>query len=510
MKLNRSKNTKRSIFWGGMSKIVMLVFPFLVRSVIIKTVGIDYLGLSGLYTSILEILNLTELGVGAAIVYSMYKPIAENDTETICALQNLFKKIYRYIGLVILVVGIGILPFLTSLIHGEVPTGANIYLLYLIYLGNTVVGYWLFAYKTSLLNAYQRYDIVSVVTMILNILLNVVQIVVLLTFKNFYFYALVFPIITILINFVNAYYANKLFPELQCAGTVSKELKADIKKRVAGLMMSKIAFRARYSLGNIVVSAFLGIKLVAIYNNYFYIANALTAFLTIIIVSMGAGIGNSIATESVAKNEKDMEILNFSYLSVSFFCFCFLLCLYQPFMQLWMGQEYMLSDGLMIWFAFFFLSEKALSIPGQYYDASGLWWEGKWKGVIEVSIHLVLISLMSWQWGIKGTLVSTVLSMTFVGLPLLCYYLFRYYFKKAFIKFVVKQVVLLLLFSGIGLGTFYASKYVAGLFDTNLVFYLLVRASVTLVSSVGLYLIVFGRTKICRNSIQWCKTRIIR
>lgn len=124
MNLERSKNAKRSILWGIIYKIVMLVFPFLVRSAIIKTIGIEYLGLSGLFTSILEILNLTELGVGSAIVYSMYKPIAENDTKTMCALLNLFKKIYRIIGLIIAIIGLCLMPFLRNLIHGDIPSNA--------------------------------------------------------------------------------------------------------------------------------------------------------------------------------------------------------------------------------------------------------------------------------------------------------------------------------------------------------------------------------------------------
>lgn len=510
MNLERSKNAKRSILWGIFYKTVMLVFPFIVRSVIIKTVGIEYIGLSGLFTSILEILNLTELGVGSAIVYSMYAPIAENDTKTICALLNLFKKVYRIIGLVIAVVGLCLIPFLGNLICGDIPQNANIYILYIIYLANTVSSYWLFAYKTCLLNAYQRNDVVSVVGLCVNLVLNISQILLLILFENFYLFVVAFPISSFLTNIINAYFAKKLFPKYTCSGQVSQKMKYDIKKRVSGLMLAKIAYRARFSVGNIVVSAFLGIRLLALYNNYFYIVNALTGFLTVIIVSIAAGIGNSIAMDDKEKNEKDMKILNFSYLSISFFCYCFLLCLYQPFMRLWVGLENVLDNHLMIWFALFFLSEKCLSIPGQYYDSAGLWWKGKWKGLIEVSIHLILILLMGWNWGILGILLSTTISMIFVGFPLISYYLYKYYFQKKYYAFMCKQLKLYFILSVMGLVVYYITDCFSSLLQLNIIADMMVRIIVSGIIAMSLYLFIFYRTLIFKESFQWCRKRLIK
>lgn len=510
MNLERSKNAKRSILWGIIYKIVMLVFPFLVRSAIIKTVGIEYLGLSGLFTSILEILNLTELGVGSAIVYSMYKPIAENDTKTMCALLNLFKKIYRIIGLIIAIIGLCLMPFLRNLIHGDIPSNADIYVFYILYLANTISTYWLFAYKTCLLNAYQRNDIISIVGLGISLILNISQILLLILFKNFYLFVVAIPISTVMTNVINAYLVKRLFPEYNCCGQIPQKMKTDIKKRISGLMLAKIAFRARYSIGNIVVSAFLGIKLLALYNNYFYIVNALTGFLTVIIVSIAAGIGNSIAIDGKEKNEHDMKILNFSYLSISFFCYCFLLCLYQPFMELWVGSEYMLDNHLMVWFALFFLSEKCLSIPGQYYDSAGLWWDGKWKGLIEVSIHLVLILIMSWKWGILGTLLSTTISITFVGLPLVSYYLYKYYFHKKHYKFMYQQLGLYLVLSIIGLVVYYTTNFCSSLLQLNIIVDMFVRIILSAIFALSLYLAIFYKTLIFKESLQWCLIRFIK
>ena len=147
MIINRTKNTIWNILWGVLNKIINIVLPFISRTVVIYILGSEYIGLSSLFTSILQVLNLAELGVSSAIVFSMYKPIAEDDDKTICALMNLYRKLYRIIGCIILAIGIMLMPFLDHFIKGTYPGDINIYILYLLYLSNTVIGYFIFAYK---------------------------------------------------------------------------------------------------------------------------------------------------------------------------------------------------------------------------------------------------------------------------------------------------------------------------------------------------------------------------
>jgi len=145
----------------------MVVLPFITRTVMIYTMGMQYVGLGGLFTSVLQLLSFAELGIGGVLVFSMYKPIAENDDSKVCALLNFYKKAYRIIGFIILVAGLLIMPFLRNLIAGDLPEGINLYLLYAVYLLNNVLGYFLFAYKQSLLAASQRIDIISKISMVL-------------------------------------------------------------------------------------------------------------------------------------------------------------------------------------------------------------------------------------------------------------------------------------------------------------------------------------------------------
>ena len=184
MKLERTKNAARNIAFDGIMEMVNMLFPFVIRSVMLHFLGTEYLGLNGLFKSLLMFLNLAELGVGSAMVYSMYKPIAEDDTPTICALLRLYRTLYRIIGLAIAVVGICLIPVLRSFIKDDLPAGMNLYVLYLMNLGNTVLTYWLFAYRSSLLQAHQRRDVISKVTLAVRVSEYILTILILVFTQN--------------------------------------------------------------------------------------------------------------------------------------------------------------------------------------------------------------------------------------------------------------------------------------------------------------------------------------
>lgn len=216
MKLDRTKNAIRNFFWGIINRVITLLLPFIARTIIINSLGAEYLGLNNLFTSILNVLSLAELGVGTALVYAMYKPIAEENKEQICALLKLYRTCYRFIGGVILLAGLTLVPFLPKLVHGSLPSGINLYVLYSIFLSNTVLSYFLFAYKQSLLQAHQRTDICSNVGSIINISMNIIQIVVLLRFRNYYLYILLKPVFTVITNIVIAHVTTRMYPEYVC------------------------------------------------------------------------------------------------------------------------------------------------------------------------------------------------------------------------------------------------------------------------------------------------------
>ena len=427
---SRTKNASRNIIFGLINKTIHLVFPFIIRSVIIQTLSSEYLGLSSLFTSILQVLNLAEMGFSSAIVYNMYKPVAEHDSATICALLNLYKKIYRVIGIIVLIIGLALMPFLNNFIQGSTPENTNIYILYMLYLFNTVSTYFLFAYKSALINAHQRNDIVSNVHTITSLMQFILQIIVLLIYKNYYYYIVIQCITAMLNNILVAIIAKHKYPQYICRGDVSKEQKKDIRKRVTGLMIQKVCATTRNSLDSIFISSMIGLTAVAIYSNYYTIMTAIIGVMGIVTSSTTASVGNSIVSESVRKNYNDMNKFNTIYMWISGWLTICLACLYQPLMRLWMGEENMFPYGVVILFCIYFYALKMGDIRYIYSEAKGLWYENRYRAIAESIANIILNLILGHFFGVYGIITGTLISLLIINFGYGSQILFKYYFPK--------------------------------------------------------------------------------
>lgn len=428
MKTERAKNAKRNVLFGMVNRGINLFLPFAVRTAFMYTLGLEYLGLSSLFTSILTVLNLTELGVGSAIVYHMYKPIAEDDEETLCALLNYYRKVYKVIGIVVLAAGLLLIPFLPMLIKGGYPADINLSVLYVLYLIDTVSSYLLFAYYNSLLNAFQRNDITSNIGSGITIFRYLLQAFVLFAFRNYTLFIVVIPITTIISNIATAIVARKLYPQYTCRGDISIETKKDIGVKVRGMLITKIQAVTRNSFDSIFISAFLGLWISAIYSNYYYIMSNIVAVMFIIIASITSGIGNSVASESVEKNYADMNKINFIYMWISGWCTICLACLYQPFMRLWAGAEKMFPVSVMLLFCIYFYVLKIGDIRGVYFEVNGLWWENRYKAIAESVSNIVLNYFLGKYFGVYGILLATILTIVIINFGYGSRIVFQYYF----------------------------------------------------------------------------------
>ena len=441
MKIERTKNATRNIIFGVLLKIYQLLGPFILRTIFIYTLGMQYLGLNSLFTSILSVLNLAELGVGSALVFSMYKPIAENDTEKICALMNLYKLYYRIIGLVILIIGLILVPFIPNLISGSVPKEVNIYVLYIMNLCATVLSYWLFAYKTCLFGAHQRNDVTSKVMMISSTLQYIVQAVLLVIIPNYYLYLIITIATQIFNNLYAAYKCNKMYPDYNARGKLSKAEVKVINGKVKDLFTAKLGGVVVDSADTIVISMFLGLTTLAIYNNYFYIMSSIFGFITIIFNSCTAGVGNSLIVESEDKNYNDLKKFLYIICWIASVCTCCLLALYQPFMKIWVGDKSMLSFNLVICICIYFFVRNMNTLINMYKDAAGMWHEDKWRPLVVALANLGLNVILVQYIGLFGILLSTILTMIFIGMPWLIYNLFTVIFKRSAFEFTIKMLM---------------------------------------------------------------------
>jgi len=285
MQINVVKNAKRNMLFGSVNRVVVLLIPFVKRFIILKVLDSQYLGLGSLFHSIIQVLSLSELGFSSAMVYNMYKPAAEGNVAKMNALLNFYRRAYSIIGVVILGVGLCIIPFLPRLIKGTYPEDINLTTLYLIYLVNTAISYFLFAYKSSLLVVHQRDDVNSAINTLLSVGLTGCQIAILLIAKNYYLFSLLMPLFTVANNLLIGWRTKSLFPQYKAEGELEKEDKVVIKKIVAGTFTQHACGVTRNGLDSIYISAFLGLSLTAIYNNYYMILTGIMSFIGIYTVA---------------------------------------------------------------------------------------------------------------------------------------------------------------------------------------------------------------------------------
>lgn len=487
-KIERTKNATRNIIFGVILKAYQIIVPFLMRTAMIYLMGVQYLGLNSLFTSILQVLNLAELGVGSAMIYSMYKPIAEDDNATICALMKLYKTYYRIIGLVIAVIGCALTPFIPKLISGDVPDNLNIYLLYLLNLGATVLSYWLYAYKNCILQAHQRVDIVSKVSLVTSTIQYALQLLVLWLFKDYYLYVIVLLATQALTNIATAMCADRIYPQFKPKGQIATEEKKAINNRIKDLFTSKIGGIIYDSADTIVISSFLGLTALAIYQNYFYILNAITGLITVVFSACTAGIGNSIVVETKGKNYKDLNKFTIIICWGAGFCAVCLLCLYQPFMELWVGKDLMLSSSAVICFVVYFFVRQLNSLFNTYKDASGMWHEDRFRPLVAALTNLALNLILVQFIGLYGILISTVLAIVCVGMPWLLHNLFTVIFEKKYLVGYLKNLLYycFIILISCTITYFICTKVNAGLITT-----LVIRGAICVVLPNLIYLFAY-------------------
>ena len=503
---SRSKNVVRNLRSGFLYKVVQIIFPFIIRSVIINILGVEYLGLDSLFVSILQVLNLAELGFSSAVTYSMYKPIVDNDKKTICALLNSYKRIYRIIGIIILMGGLLILPFLRNLIDGAVPD-TNIYILYCAYLMNTVISYMLFAYKTALLNAHQRSDIATNIQAIVSLLQYLAQIMVLVVFRDYYLFVAIMCIATILNNILVAVVVKKKYPEYICTGKISKEQRKDIRKKVTGLLVYKICATTRNSLDSIFISSMVGLTAVAIYSNYYTIMFAIVGIMGTLISAATASVGNSLVTESEEKNYNDMKRFDFLYMWVSGWLAVCLACLYQPLMQLWMGVENMFSYEIVILFCIYFYALKMGDIRALYSDAKGLWYENRFRTVAESIVNILLNWTLGYFFGVPGIIVATLISLLIIGFGYGSQILFRHYFVHEKVsKYFLRHATYALVTIMVGAVTYFVCSFIS----LDGIWGLVAKVTVCVVLPNLIYLTVYRNTKIYKDSAVFVKRILSR
>ena len=326
----------------------------------------------------------------------------------------------------ILAAGLIIIPFLKVLVKDpELPGGLNLYACYLIFLFNSVVSYLLYGYMNSLPLAFQRRDILSRVDMSMAVLRCIMESMLLISSDNFYLYLLSMPLITILRNLLTATVMRRLYPDITCRGKLHKEQIVDLHKRVYGLFLNKLTVSSRNGIDTICISAFISLAAAGIYSNYYIIMAGLISVSIMICQSMMASVGNSIVTESRDKNYTNMRSFDFIYMMVAGWATACLICLYQPFISLWLGVGMKLGPDVVLGLGLYFYILKAGDIRWVFHEGAGLWYECRFITIGETIANLVLNILLCSVWGIAGIVYATVITVFVTNMLLFPEVLFR-------------------------------------------------------------------------------------
>lgn len=444
---SRLKNSALNFASGFLGRVLTILLNFVVRTIFIYCLNEAYLSVNGLYSNILTVLSLAELGFGSAMVYRMYTPVATKDYEKTAALLHFYKKIYAVIGVVIFVLGLCVIPFMDYIIKDK-PDVPGLTLYYIIFLINTTISYWFASYKASVLSADQKDYIKTNVQNATTILQSALQILLLLVFRKYLLYLLVQLGCNIFLNLYVAHLVDKRYPKIKehRDARLSLEDREQIKKDAEALVLSRFGHVALNGTDNIIVSAVVGVLWVGRLSNYTLICDSVTSVLCQITAAITGSLGNFFATEKKSAGYslfKKVEFLNFWLYGFSFIALAVLL---DPFVQLWAGGRFVLGLPISIAIAINFFVAGYMNTLWVFRSTLGLFKQGKYRPIIVALVNIVLSIVLGKVWGVFGVLFATFLSRASINLwydPIILHkYGFEVSCKPFFIRYL-KRILLL-------------------------------------------------------------------
>lgn len=488
----RVKNSIKNIYYSMLIQICMTLLGFISRRVFINNLDIEYLGVNGLLTNILSMLSLVEGGIGASIVYNMYKPLAEDDKVTIIALVQLYKKLYIFVAAIIFVISLVIYPFLGKIINNSASV-SYITIIYFIFVAKNIVSY-LNAHKWSLINADQKGYILNKYNLRFNIGTYIIKILVLQITKNYVLYIIIEFIISLIQTIWNGSIVNKQYSYIKTAEKyiVDKKIKNNLIMNVKAIMFHNIGGYIVTGIDNILISALVNIKYVGLYSNYTMVMNQLSGILTQVLNGIGASVGNLIATEDSDKSYIIFKITNFINFWIYSFSVIFLYNLLEPFIDWWLGKGLLLDKMTFIVVLLNYYLSGMRNTVLTFKSKAGIFDEDKYFPLLEAIINLIGSLILVKHFGLAGIFLGTTISTLVIPMWIQPKLVFnkifnlssKEYYKKYFLYAVVTIII----------------GYITTIFCSvvkidNLFLSLIIKGFICIIITNSLYLILFSKTE---------------
>ena len=491
MEKSRTKNTVRNFSSGAVVQIINKLMAFVVRTIFIKVLGTEYLGVNGLFTNILTVLSFAELGFGTAIIYNMYKPVANGDKEKIKSLMKLYKKVYTTIGIIVGILGMALIPFLKYIITNPPDIPENLIAIYILFLTNTVSSYFI-TYKKSIISAYQQESIINKYSSICYIIKSILEIIFLVLTKNYIIYLAIEIGCTIIQNIAVSVKAEKMFPYLKdknVKGIDSNEKKT-IFSNVKALALYRFAGTILNGTDNIIISSLFGVNIVGICSNYTLIISSVTAIIEAAINSIIASIGNLNTSKDYKKSEKVFYQLLFITYIIYNFCAVSILILINPFIELWIGKEYLINSLVVFAMGLSMYVEGTRFAGYIFRNTYGLFVKGKYVPVISAILNILLSIILGKIIGISGVFFATAISRLVTNIWFDPYLIHKYKFNTNVIKFFKKYMLYAIVFLLNFMICYIITKGIA-----NTIVGFVIRSIIVLVIPNSSVLLFFGRNE---------------
>ncbi len=406
----RTSNSIKNMNMSLWLSVISIVIGLISQKVFVNTLGIEYLGVNGLFTNIVSMLGLAELGLGAAVYFYLYKALASSDTERIKSLVGFFKKSYRIIALVVFLLGICVIPFL-GLIVGKVNIAENINVIYLLFLIDIICSY-LLIYKRSVLYADQKNYIISLVHIGYIVLINSLQIAVLLTTKNFYLYLAIKIIMRLAENIVLTLISNKIYPYLKAKNVapVDEVTKKDLFKKIKGLSFHNIGTYVVLGTDSIIISIFFGVATVGLYSNYLLVFAAIGMILSQAMQAITASVGNLLHSNDTNKSYEVYKKIRFANFWVSCLAFTGFLVVMNSFITVWIGEQYLLAIGVLFALSVNLYLTLVRGPAESFKEAAGIFHEDRYVPIVESVVNIVLGLILLQIFGLAGVFMATICS----------------------------------------------------------------------------------------------------
>lgn len=459
--MSRTKKSLKNIIYSMVSTLITMVLQFIIRTVFIKNLGAQYLGLNGLMTNIISMLSLAELGIGTALIFKLYQPLSNDNKQRVNQLMTFYKSAYQIVSLIILLGGILIIPFLKIIIKGDISF-VNIYAVFFAFLFQAISSYLFFAYKSSLLIADQKEYVITELGLVVDVISSLIQLLVLVKFESYMLFLCVLIAGNITKNILIGIRVDREYGyvKYKSDSNLPKEELRSLFNDFKALFIYKINNIVVKSTDNIIISSFIGLITVGLYSNYLLITNSLFKIINPIFQSIKSSIGNLYAEKGEGETYRLFKIVNlltvFFYGGASIGVFI----LSNKFITIWLGSDYVLSTLFSVLISVEFYIRGLQLFLGHFRNALGLFQQAKYRPIFSAIINLVLSLILIKPLGINGVIIGTIVSslLTYMWYdPLIIH---KYGFGIDATRFYLINSYYVMVLVVIGFSTYYISNLI--------------------------------------------------